>query len=60
MLALIREGLVKQDLDLKKNYGSVVGTFQGRLPVMVVFDIEILKQVMIKECSNFPDRFARQ
>jgi cytochrome P450 len=50
---MMKEGLPKHDLDLKAKYGSVVGTFQGRSPCMLIYDLDILKQILIKDFGNF-------
>jgi len=54
---LMKYGLVEHDMSFKK-YGSVVGTFQGRRPVMMIYDVEIIKQIMIKEFGTFTNRFV--
>jgi cytochrome P450 family 3 subfamily A len=53
---MITRGLVEHDMSFRK-YGSVVGTFQGRTPILMIFDVEILKQILIKDFSNFTNRF---
>lgn len=56
MWPMIKKGLIHHDLELKK-YGSVVGTFQGSIPMLMIYDLEIIKQILIKDFSNFTNRF---
>ncbi|XP_013415692.1 cytochrome P450 3A29 [Lingula anatina] len=39
-----------------KQYGKVYGYYEGSTPVLVTSDLEILKQVFIKQFSNFHGR----
>ncbi|VDI18299.1 Hypothetical predicted protein [Mytilus galloprovincialis] len=39
----MKQGIAKGDLQLVKTYGSVVGIYQGHLPVLLVSDPEMLK-----------------
>lgn len=54
---MMKVGLMKHDLELKKEYGSVVGTFMGRLPNLMIYDPEMLKQILVKDFSNFSNRY---
>jgi len=53
---MMTQGLVAHDMSFKK-YGPVVGSFQGRTPIMIVYDVDILKQILVKDFSNFTNRF---
>ncbi|XP_042141968.1 cytochrome P450 3A17-like [Ixodes scapularis] len=39
-----------------KEYGDIFGFYNGDVPMLVVRDLEFLKQVFIKNFSNFTDR----
>ncbi|XP_071147591.1 cytochrome P450 3A21-like [Mytilus edulis] len=52
----MKQGIAKGDLQLTKTYGFVVGIYQGHLPVLLVSDPEMLKEIFIKDFSNFTNR----
>ncbi|XP_063409713.1 cytochrome P450 3A41-like isoform X2 [Mytilus trossulus] len=57
VLPLIKKhGLAKADLELVTKYGSVVGVYNGLLPVLLVTDPAMIKEIFIKEFSNFTNR----
>ncbi|EDV26414.1 uncharacterized protein TRIADDRAFT_54379 [Trichoplax adhaerens] len=41
-----------------KKYGKVYGGLLGVRPIMVIADPEMLKEVLVKQFSNFPNRYA--
>lgn len=53
----LKEGLHEVDKDLYKKYGRVVGVYHGNIPLLLINDAELIKQVMVKEFSNFTNRF---
>ncbi|KAM3608834.1 uncharacterized protein V6R79_005584 [Siganus canaliculatus] len=57
-LFLFREGFFKPMSEIIKTHGRVCGYYLGRRPVVVVADPDILRQVMVKDFSSFPNRMA--
>ncbi|XP_043286566.1 probable cytochrome P450 6a14 isoform X2 [Venturia canescens] len=39
---------------------SVIGMYMGREPVLVLTDLDLIKDVLIKDFAKFPDRDSRQ
>ncbi|KAK3569789.1 hypothetical protein QTP86_004595 [Hemibagrus guttatus] len=57
-LMLFRHGFFKAQMDLINQYGRVCGYYLARLPVVVIADPDMLRQVMVKEFHNFPNRMV--
>lgn len=55
---LFRQGFFSPLIDLIKTHGRVCGYYIGRRPVVVVADPDILRQVMVRDFSSFPNRMA--
>lgn len=55
---MFRQGFFEPLNDLIKTHGRVCGYYLGRRPVVVVADPDMLRQVMVKEFSTFPNRMA--
>lgn len=43
--------------DLVKENGKVFGMYLGNIPMLIITDTEIIKQVLVKEFPKFTDRF---
>lgn len=44
------------DIEWRKKYGHIYGTYEGLIPVLRVTDNELIKHVWIKNFSSFTDR----
>ncbi|XP_061187622.1 cytochrome P450 3A24-like [Saccostrea echinata] len=49
-------GTVEADMMWWREYGNVFGHFNGRSPMLVVADPEMLKEILVKQFQNFTDR----
>ncbi|CAK6960136.1 thromboxane-A synthase [Scomber scombrus] len=55
---MFRQGFFNPISDLIKTHGRVCGYYLGRRPVVVVADPDMLRQVMVKDFSSFPNRMT--
>uniref|UniRef100_A0A1A8P9F7 Thromboxane-A synthase n=1 Tax=Nothobranchius pienaari TaxID=704102 RepID=A0A1A8P9F7_9TELE len=53
---MFREGFFKPLTDIINTHGRVCGYYLGRRPVVVIADPDMLRQVMVKDFSNFTNR----
>ncbi|CAF1403825.1 unnamed protein product [Adineta ricciae] len=56
MFQIMRKGVHKNDVDLSKKYGKIVGVFEGTTPIILISDPEILRNVLIKDSHVFVNR----
>uniref|UniRef100_A0A3Q3KYB1 Thromboxane-A synthase n=1 Tax=Mastacembelus armatus TaxID=205130 RepID=A0A3Q3KYB1_9TELE len=57
-LFMFRQGFFTPITDLIKTHGRVCGYYLGRRPVVVVADPDMLRQVMVRDFSSFPNRMT--
>ncbi|KAF4091710.1 hypothetical protein AMELA_G00040050 [Ameiurus melas] len=55
-MLMFRHDSFKAQKDLINQYGRVCGYYVARRPTVVVADPDMLKQVMVKDFHNFPNR----
>ncbi|XP_060933346.1 thromboxane-A synthase [Limanda limanda] len=55
---MFREGFFGPVADLIRKNGRVCGYYLGRRPVVVVADPDMLRQVMVRDFSTFPNRMT--
>ena len=48
--------LFQLERDMVKKYGKVFGLYEGQYPVLVVTELSMLKQIMLKDHEHFYDR----
>lgn len=52
-----RRGMWKCDIEFQKKYGHMWGVYEGKTPVLVITEPDMIKQVLVKECySIFTNR----
>lgn len=55
-LFMFRQGFFNAFNDLIKTHGRVCGYYLGRRPVVVIADPDMLKEVLVRDFSNFTNR----
>ncbi|XP_033752182.1 cytochrome P450 3A8-like [Pecten maximus] len=56
LLSMINKGIRVFDQDGIRNYGRVFGHYDMVASNLVVADKEMLKEILVKQFNNFPDR----
>uniref|UniRef100_A0A672J7Z8 Thromboxane-A synthase-like n=1 Tax=Salarias fasciatus TaxID=181472 RepID=A0A672J7Z8_SALFA len=57
---MFREGFYQPVIKLIKTHGRVCGYYLGRKPVVVIADPDMLRQVLVRDFSSFPNRQVRR
>ncbi|XP_074533734.1 thromboxane-A synthase [Halichoeres trimaculatus] len=55
---MFRQGFFEPMKEIIRTHGRVCGYYLGRRPVVVIADPDMLRQVMVREFSSFPNRMA--
>ncbi|KAL3842943.1 hypothetical protein ACJMK2_020916 [Sinanodonta woodiana] len=53
---VIRKGFQDMDMEMTQKYGNCFGTFFGNIPQLIVTDPEMIKQMLVRQFSEFTDR----
>ncbi|XP_025103431.1 cytochrome P450 3A5-like isoform X5 [Pomacea canaliculata] len=53
----MKQSFIYTLLDWRKQYGHVFGIFFVSKPMLVVSDLDIVKEILVKDFNNFVDRF---
>ncbi|CAF4082627.1 unnamed protein product [Adineta steineri] len=56
LLSEMFNGMYKNDMALIKKYGKIVGIYEGTVPIILVTDLDILRNVLIKDSHVFINR----
>ncbi|CAF1188947.1 unnamed protein product [Adineta steineri] len=56
MFNVMRRGMYKNDMALVKKYGKIIGVYEGTAPVILLSDLDILRNVLIKDSHVFINR----
>ncbi|XP_039471650.1 thromboxane-A synthase-like isoform X1 [Oreochromis aureus] len=57
-LFMFQQGFFKPMTYLIKTHGRVCGYYLGRRPIVIIADPDMLRQLMVKDFSSFPNRMA--
>ncbi|XP_033752184.1 cytochrome P450 3A11-like isoform X2 [Pecten maximus] len=58
VVSMMRQGLRAFDLEAIQKYGKVFGLYDMIATNLVVADKEMLKEILVKQFNNFPDRLV--
>nr|AUX14924.1 cytochrome p450 CYP5A3 [Kryptolebias marmoratus] len=58
-ILMFRKGFLKPVSDIIKTHGRVCGYYFGRRPRVLVTDPDMLRQVLVKDFTYFPNRLVR-
>ena len=53
---IITKGVFEMDIEYVQKYGTYFGTYIGNIPTIIVADPEIIREISVKQFSNFTDR----
>ena len=53
---LAKKGMFQMDIDNVKKYGKFFGSFVGNIPTVMISDPDMIKEIAVKQFSNFQDR----
>ncbi|XP_064598733.1 cytochrome P450 3A9-like [Liolophura sinensis] len=56
---IVKKGFVEMEGEWVKKYGRVYGIFEGRNPILIVGDLDMLKDIMVKHFHSFTNRSGR-
>ncbi|UJR23768.1 hypothetical protein I4U23_026744 [Adineta vaga] len=56
MFNVMRKGIYKNDVELVKKYGKIVGVYEGTTPIVLIADPDLLRNVLIKDSHVFINR----
>ncbi|XP_025113194.1 cytochrome P450 3A24-like [Pomacea canaliculata] len=56
---MVTEGAEQFVQKWSKKYGRTFGMYSGRVPLLVTTDLDILKQVLVKDFNKFTNRFEK-
>ncbi|KAJ8310879.1 hypothetical protein KUTeg_012744 [Tegillarca granosa] len=56
ILIYSKKGQYITEYEWMQKYGKIIGTFEGTEPQLLVLDTDILRRIMVKDFSYFPDR----
>jgi len=56
MLDFAKKGITRHDFELIRDYGKIVGYYEGGTPIIMCTDTKFLKKVMIKDFNVFRNR----
>ncbi|CAF1252202.1 unnamed protein product [Rotaria magnacalcarata] len=56
MFHVIRKHMTTHDTDLVRQYGKVVGIYEGTAPALLVTDLDLVRNVLIKDSHVFINR----
>ncbi|XP_048465696.1 cytochrome P450 3A21-like, partial [Rhincodon typus] len=45
-----RKGMFGFDTECYKKYGKIWGIYDGRLPILSILDLDLIKTIFVKEC----------
>lgn len=57
---VVKKGIHNYDMEIFKEYGSIVGYYEGTVPVILTNDIKFMKAILIKDFSSFVNRRVRE